>query len=81
MKRPARMPTERSIADVYAHTDPLPLVPAMWIAFQVKVLSWIRRLMRARPGVIMSLFYLSDGDSTWMLLGDIGCRRLMYNVR
>lgn len=61
MKRPARMPAERSMADVYAQTDPLPLVPAMWIAFQVKVLSWIRRLMRARPGEIMSLFYCLTG--------------------
>lgn len=47
------------MADVYAQTDPLPLVPATWIAFQVKVLSWNRRLMRARPGEIMSLLLLS----------------------
>lgn len=65
MKRPARMPAARSMADVYAQTDPLPLVPAMWIAFQVKVLSWIRRLMRARPGEIMSLS-LPGWGQTWM---------------
>lgn len=73
MKLPARIPAARSMADVYAHTDPLPLVPAMWIAFQVNVLSWIRRLMRARPGKIMALF-LSRGGQTWMRFGDIGCR-------
>jgi hypothetical protein len=39
---------------VYAHIEPLPLVPATWTAFQGNWTFWRRRAMRSSPGWIMA---------------------------
>lgn len=53
MKEPHGTPLAVNNVERQAVIDPLPFVPATWIAFHGKLPGWTNRLMRDRPNSIM----------------------------
>lgn len=54
MKRPLRTHLRVRRADAKAQMEPLPLVPATWMAFHGNWTFFNRRPIRSRPGWIMA---------------------------